>query len=359
MRTHQQPTTQDTPQSIEDKPLRVGSSSVSWALLIAGTIALGGCSNVAPPPSPASESTATPVPPDAAALATLSSAAAVDSRAIMCGEENLAALRVVWERYPTDAIVREQLRGQLETCMQWDGLAEVLEAKPETERTDADRLELAGLYLRHLGRFADAEAVAVPLAEGRPDNMDIVSLAAASLYYQDRVEEAVPMIDRLWDQMVAAQNSDIMTMRAVAFLDAGNPGRAVKILDQVIELYPRHTFALTTLARARQDMGDEAGAQEAREINEVMRTEASLKARQGQRMADLTRTIQAAWDAGEFEEVERNALRMLDIAPEETAPEIYRVLGDTYNELGRPEDARAAFEQAAELERTLKAESEG
>lgn len=339
-------------------------SSAPWralghaVVILSIALTAAGCSDGAGAPSTGGAPAAGTAPadagqPDAAALATLGAAAALDSTAMRCGEENLSALREVWERYPADAFVRDQLRTLLEACMQWDGLAEVLEAKPEAERTPAEQIELAGLYLRHLGRFADAEKIAIPLAQAYPDDMNVVSLAVASLYYQDRVEEAVPMIDRLWEQMVAAKNTDIMTMRAVAFLDAGNAERAANILEQVIEFYPEHTFALTTLARARQELGDEAGAQAAREQNEVLRAEESLRTRQGQRMADLTRTLQAAWDAGEYEEVERIALRMLEIAPPETVPQVYRVLGDTYNELRRSDEARAAFEKAAELERAL------
>ena len=364
MRTDMRATARKASQSA-DRRFRAEPVPVAlgYVLLFSSTLILTGCSNgVSSSPAEsktaASASTATPIPPDASAIATLNAAAVVDSRAIQCGEENLAALRAVWERHPTDPLVREELRKALETCQQWDGLAEVFEAKPESSRSDADRLELAGLYLRHLGRFADAEAIAVPLAARHPTNMDIVSLAAASLYYQNRVAEAVPMIDRLWDQMVAAQNTDILTMRAVAFLDEGNAERAVNILDDVIEMNPEHVFALTTLARARQELGDEAGAQAAREKNEELRAEQSLQTRQGQRMADLSRTLQIAWDAGEFEEVERIALRLLDIAPANSKPEIHRILGDTYNELGRPGDARAAFELAAELERALNAEGE-
>lgn len=321
------------------------------AALLAGGAALAGCSDTSSPPQ--SAATAPSTGPDAVAMATLSAATALNGVTVQCGEQNLAALRNVWERFPTDPFVRQQLRSTLETCLQWDGLAEVLEALPEDERTDADRIELAGVYLRNLGRFADAEETIMPLVERYPDDMNIVSLAAASLYYQERIVEAVPMIDRIWDQMVAVKNTDTMTMRAVAFIDAGNPERAARILEQVIEFNPDHSFAWTTLARARQALGDEVGAQEARERNEALRSEESERTRQGQRFGDLSLALQAAWDAAEFEEVERLALRMLEVAPENMEPEVYRVLGRAYNELARPAEAREAFEKADELERAL------
>ena len=330
-----------------------------FAIIFIGTAPLAGCEGSIS--SSMTEADATPLSagPNPEALATLGASVALESQAIRCGEKNLSALRTIWEQYPGDPQVREALRSDLEKCQQWDGLAEVLEAQPAEERTNAEQLNLAGLYLRNLGRFADAEAVAVPLAERFPDDTDIVSLAAASLYYQDRVEEAIPMIDRLWEQLVASQNTDILTMRAVAFMNDGQPKRAVSILEQVIQFNPRHTFGWTSLARARQAMGDEEGAREAREVNEALRSESSLMARQGQRMADITRNLQASWDAEAYEEVVRLAESLLEMAPEDKKPEIHRTIGKAYNEMARPADARTAFEAAAEIERLLNAEGDG
>jgi len=340
-----------------------------WRLTLAAVagLSLGACGGSSPATGPASsdsgldDALGNPAVAERPTLspqsrATLAAAAGTTLPAGLCSETSLGALREVWQAHPTDPEVRDTMRHALDACQQWDGLAEVLEAKPDSERTDAERLELARLYLRNLGSFEEAEALAVPLATRYPEDPDIVSLAAASLYYQDRMAEAAPMVDRLWETIVQQRNTDIMTMRAVAFINDGNPERAARILEQVLEFNDSHAFAWTTLARARQAMGDEEGAQTALLRTEELRAEERELTRVSQRASDLAMAARQAWERGDHEAYEQYALDLIDVLPPERRPDVYRDLGAAYNEMNRPKDARAAYETAAEIERQLEAD---
>lgn len=308
----------------------------------------GGAPDVAVAPA----ATATRAGPvfDAPALATLEAIRAIPDFPHLCAEASRDALAALAADFPREPLVVAAAREIMPRCRDYATLAVLLEEIPEAERTDVDRIELAQLYSRNLSRFADAEAIIAPVIERHPSDLHAVSIYAAALYYQGRFNEAAPLVDALWEQMVNEQNVDIMTIRADAFIDAGQVDRAIRILDQVLGWNPQHGFALNTMRKARVRAGDDEGAEAVAATREALDEASAAKQRA---MTEIQRRFQdlvAAFDAYRYDDAAAIALELIDKAPDESSrAELYQSLANIRRMQGREDEALAARDEATRL----------
>ncbi len=330
--------------------------SISPALVggLVAALAAAGCRPGGPPAAVAPAATATLPGPvfDAGALATLEAIRGIPDFPHLCAEDTRDALAALAADFPREPLVVSAAREIMPRCRDYATLAELLEEIPEAERTDADRVELAQLYSRNLSRFADAEAIIAPVIERNPTDLHAVSIYAAALYYQGRFKEAAPLVDALWEQMVNEQNVDILTIRADAFIDAGQVDRAIRILDQVLGWNPQHGFALNTMRKARVRAGDDAGAEAVAATREALDEASAAKQRV---MTEIQRRFQdlvAAFDAHNYDEAAAIALELIEKAPDEASrSELYQSLGNIRHMQGRDEEALAARDEATRLQK--------
>lgn len=284
---------------------------------------------------------------DVPSLATAQTLSAGDPGA--CSGAARASLDDLARRFPSAPEVDAARRVYHQTCGEWQALADLLAAIPAASRSEADTVALARIQIRYLQDFSAGEALIRPFVAAQPDNLDYASLLAASLYYQQRFGEAVAMVDRLWQPMVAARNSDIMTMRAEAFMEEGKVERAISVLNDVLASYPEHEFARTVLGRAMAIAGNAAGAADVQATAEVIRATREAGAANIAWINDRFTELRAAVDAGHFDDAEPLARAILPRLPEDRKHEMYGTLSDILVALGRFDEAAKAQAMSAAL----------
>lgn len=327
------------------------STALRAAALLFAALAAGACR---PAPEASAPASAPPAfEQDAAARARLDAVMALEAQE-RCAPNAIAELQDVQRAHPEAAAPYAALRATLEACQRWEPLAALLASRPAATRTQQDAVDLARLNIIYLQRFAEGEALIRPLVEANPDNVDYVALLTSALFYQRRVAEAAPHVDRLWEAVVANRLADIMAMRALAFHEAGQSERALRILEQARDFQPANVFVQTSLGQVATALGDPGVAGTAEAAAQSVREAQSAQVALNTRLQDLYRRLGEAYNQGLFLDVEPLANQLLEAGPPpELQVEIHRVLARTYLELGRPEDAAAASDEAARLERAL------
>lgn len=308
---------------------------------------------------PAPEVPAASSPPayegDAAAQARVQAVLAMDPQQ-RCAPEAIGELQAVNQAYPDAAAPFAALRTTLEACQRWEPLAALLASRPAAARTQQETVDLARLYIIYLQRFAEGEALIRPLVLANPDNVDYVALLTSALFYQRRVAEAAPHVDRIWDAIVANGLADVMAMRAMAYHEAGQSERARRILEQAQGVQPQNVFVLTSLGQVAAALGDATAAETAAAGAQAARDAQGAQVALNTRLQDIYRRLGEAYNQGLFLDVEPLAKQLLEGgAPPDLQVEIHRVLSRTYLELGRMEDAAAAADEASRIERELAA----
>lgn len=270
-----------------------------------------------------------------------------------CTAQTYGALAEIQDRYPDEPAIFDGLRRHFEQCQAWAELEAHLASKPEAERSLEEQVDLARVRLRHTQDFEAAAEGAEQLVARDPDNADYVSLLAAARHYQGRMAEAAPAVDRVWSQLVAAGNVDIMTMRALAYHEAGNTQRALNILEEALAIRPEHAFTLSSLSRVLASSGDLERAKEVSDRAQALRDAAAEEEAQVTRINDLARAMQTAFAEGRYEEAEEHAKAMLSDMPRDRQPEVYRSLEQIYVQLGRFDEANEAGQRASDIQREL------
>jgi len=292
---------------------------------------------------------------DAAAQARVQSVMALGAQQ-RCAPEAVAQLQAIVQAYPAAAAPYAALRQTLESCQLWEPLAALLGSKPPAERSQDETVDLARLYIVFLQRFAEGEALIKPLVDAEPNNVDYVSLLTAALHYQQRGAEAVLYVDRLWEAIVAARNVDVMVMRALAYHDAGQSERALRILEQARAFRPDDTFLLTAFSQVAAALGHEGAAATADAASQAAREAKDVQIAMNTRLNDIYRRMGEAFNQGLFLDIEPLAQQLLEGgAPPALLPEIHRVRSRAFLELGRLEESAAAAEEAARIEQALSA----
>lgn len=258
------------------------------------------------------------------------------------------------KEYPLEPTVRQVARSVMPECREQEALVALLEARPEAQRPDDERIELATLYLRHVSRFSDAEAEIKPLLDRDRRNQDYVSIYAAALYYQDRFQEAIPYVDAIWTAITREENTDIMAMRADAFIGSGQVDRAILILKDVIRLNPTHTFAINLLRRAETMKGNVAAADVLSATSEAISVANADQSRAMTELQTRFRDLVAAFDAHDYDTAEAIAKELLAKAPHIGAEEqLYESLAAIYKMQGKPDLERQALDEATKRQKLL------
>lgn len=284
---------------------------------------------------------------DVPSLATAQALSAGDPAA--CTAAARASLDDLAQRFAGAPEIDAARRAYHATCGEWQALADLLGAIPAATRSEADTVSLARIKIRYLQQFAEGEALIRPLAAAQPDNVDYASLLAAALYYQQRFGEAVAMVDRLWQPLMAARNADIMTMRAEAFMEEGKVDRAIRVLNDVLAFNPQHEFARTVLGRAMAIGGDAAGSAAVQATAQALRAAREADVANATWVNDRLTELRAAFDAQRYSESEQLARAIIPRLPADRKHEMYGTLGDILVAMGRFDAAAKAKDVAAAL----------
>lgn len=346
--------------------MRTGLPAARAALGIAGLLALAACApsggvegveSSAALESPTATEVASPdVQPDGAAVSAQPSAADIEGlRALDADiqtrnrttDAQLAQLRALWERYPGEPRVLSVLTTALVQRKDWGGLVDVVERLEAPSQ--AQRL-LAAKAMLKMGRFAEAEAVLLPLHQATPADAELAYNAAFALFHLGRKDDAAAVLDRGWKGILAADDVNGMALRALSALDLGEPERAIEIAEEAVARRPDFFPAWNVLGRARATLGDEAGARAALDRVDEIHAATSRDTARRLRLSAQATALQEAWDAGRLDEAEALVEAMLPEAPDEVRVELLGFAAAIYDATGRPEQAERARADARDLQ---------
>ncbi|MCR9161954.1 MAG: hypothetical protein ACE37F_26230 [Nannocystaceae bacterium] len=160
--------------------------------------------------------------------------------------------------------------------------AELFAARIRDDDTDADRIQLAAAWIA-AGRFAQAYAVALPLARAHGPQSQAAWLTGYALFGLDDREGAAPWLLGARGTVEGKKRSDAPVMLALVQQHAGDTDAAVAELRAAIERMPQSASLHAVLAAVQQAGGDEASARDsaamARRLAEASEREARARAR--------------------------------------------------------------------------------
>jgi len=326
-------------------PARAGSVTEASPAMIGPPAARAGL-----PPS-GSPSDASSSALNEASLAELERIRAAILETGKCSDEDLLVLRDLFARYPRSADLRAVLANALVRRRDWTGLAAVYEAW--AGRTPDDDVQLAKAYVK-VGRFDEAAAILVPLAEASPGDVDLAYNAAFALRHAGRGEDAAAILDGSWREIVAAGDPNALTLRALVHIAAGELDPALLILQELTVAQPDYFPAWNALGRARAAAGDLEGAAVAYERLEELHAASEAETARRLRLSARSKALKEAWAVRDLEAAESLVDAMLPEASELGDAQLARTLHEfhaaIYEAKGRPEQAREALEEAARID---------
>jgi tetratricopeptide (TPR) repeat protein len=214
----------------------------------------------------------------------------------------------------------------------------------------ADRANLAKAYLR-LGRFEEAIRAAKPLADVRPDDIEIHTLLSVAYYGSGRYEEAATTLDRFWSVISSENRAGEMALRGLIHARLDQQEEALAVLLRAVEISPGEVTALHEISRIYASRGEADKAEEF--IGRLERAHAARTAAEHRiiRQVELFYELQTKWKGEQYADVIRVARRLLEISEDRAGPVLYQYIAESYERLGRPEDARAARAESESSQR--------
>lgn len=266
---------------------------------------------------------------------------------------DLDSLKRLHAQYPQANEIRQTLQTALQARQEWEALAGLINEKPESELNQADKLNLARIYIK-LGKYNDASHILRPLADSAPNDLEINTLAGHAWYYDGKYEDAARVFDRVWSDIVTARQVDSINMRAMICFYQGDQTRAIELLKKAIEIKPDYIPANNGLSRVYAARGDKEQAEFYR--NQAERAHAAqteLEIRQ-MRLTSRARDLEQSFKGANYDECVSIANEMIPAANNSLTPMLYEYLGRCYQALGKQTEAQSALATAARLRQQSK-----
>lgn len=319
----------------EGSPLMSTSASRAAAALF-GLVLTVGCG-----PEPERAAAGLPPPVDPAALAE------VRDRFARSGDfdaGSVTTLRALLQQDPGDESVTTLLQHALLQRQDWNGLAELLQARAGT---DEQRMELASVLVKAQRLDEAASLLAVLLAE-RPDAERVIWLSAYTAYQRGRHDEAAALLDDSLERLLAAGRNDALLLLGTLRL-ADDPERSRDLLTAYVARDSQNPAGHSALGRALAALGDEAGAREHLERAVALHDGMGRAESEQLKLSAQASALNRAFEAGEHDRCVELLDEMLAHAQPELQVELYRFLARVHLARGRSDLADAALERAAQL----------
>jgi tetratricopeptide (TPR) repeat protein len=263
--------------------------------------------------------------------------------------EELAQAKALHEKYPAAADVRTVLVSSLQLSGDWAGVADLVKAVPEAERTHDDQLILAKAYLR-VGRNAEAAAIAGPMADANPADVGLNNLAGQAWFNLGDQNRAAMVFDRVWPGLISGKQIDAVVDRGLIYFYQGAHPQAIETLRAALGMDADSIPANNALARVYAAMGDQQQATVFQQHAEQIHAKATTEEARAMRLVGLGRELETAFREKRFGDCVAAALQIIPLAPPPTQATAYQYLGQCYQAQGNTAEAQKANEQAAHLQ---------
>ena len=261
---------------------------------------------------------------------------------------DLDLLKATLAKYPNAPEVRQTLEFALQARQDWQALERLLTEKSESERTPAEQVFLAKVYIK-LGKYKDASRIVGPMSDAAPGDVELNSLAGDTWYFEGEYDKAVRAFDRVWDAIVASEKVDEMMMRGMIYFYKGDKDRAIEVLKRTVEINPDYIAGNSALSRVYASKGDLEQAEKYRTQAEKAHARNTAEESRRMRGVSKSRDLESAFQAGRYDESIQIARELLQYADDSQKPVLYDYLEKAYRSSGRETEARAAAHEAARL----------
>ena len=258
------------------------------------------------------------------------------------------SLKKLREKYPDAVEVRKTLQAALIVRQDWGALEKLLTEIPKEKQTNEDRIELTKVYIK-LGKGNDASQMVAPLADAKPDDVDLNGLAGQAFFLTGRNDEAAKYIDRVWEKLVAEKRVDEMAVRGLVYFYQGNNQTALEVLQQANKINAQHIPTINALVRVYAATGNQQQADNFRVQAEKIMHDITADESKRAKLVERANELQKAWNEKRYEDVIRIAQEMIPDADNANRVVLYEYIAESYKALGKTAEAKTAMDAAAKL----------
>jgi tetratricopeptide (TPR) repeat protein len=262
--------------------------------------------------------------------------------------QDFETIKQIREKYPNVIEIRNVYQSALVKRSDFEGIINLINEIPASERTREDNLNLAGSYLK-LGRYTETVDTVKPLVEANPKDADYNSLLANGYFYLGQTEDAAKYLDAVWDTIVQNKRIDEINTRGIIYFRRKNYEKAIETFNKSIEINPNDITANNTLSRIYAAQGDSKQAeiyQAKTENAQKLITENETKK---SRFVQNYYRLEDAWKAKRYEEVITLSRQMIADTDDKNKSALYQYIAESYKALGKPDDAQKVLTEAQSL----------
>lgn len=265
-------------------------------------------------------------------------------------QADIDSLNSLREKYPEALEVRQTLQAALIKREDWATVEKIIVETPEKDKTNADRLNLAKIYLK-LGEYEKAAELLKTLTGDKTIEVEAKSLLGQAQFYLGQTNEAAQTIDSVWNELVAGKKTDEMTLRGMIYFRQGKLDEGIETLKKVLEIEPENISANNALSRIFAAKGDTANAEIYLNKAQAAHEKIAALEKKKSRLVPLYYQLEDAYKAKKYDEVINIARQILPDADEKNQAALYQYLANAYQAQGNQAEAENAMRKAAELNR--------
>jgi tetratricopeptide (TPR) repeat protein len=266
--------------------------------------------------------------------------------------------------YPEETSVNDILERILVQREDWNALVRLRSRKPATERTGAEKADLAKLLVK-AQRFDEAAALLDQAIAELPEEIEYRWFRGYASYYAGDYAGAIQTFEEFRAPLLAAGHTQSILLTGLSYLQLARvdpPGtagrasdgtppepleRAIAELTEFVRREPDNLSGCNGLARALVAAGREREAAPLLARVDELHRQQNRAERQQARLAAQGRALSQALSAGRLDEGERIIKEILPDTDGELRARLLSMLGDIYASTGRPEEARQVRDRAA------------
>ncbi len=262
--------------------------------------------------------------------------------------ENFERLKILHSRYPNALEIEQSYRAALIIREDWGGLEKLLIENSSSERTRADSVLLAKVYIK-LGKFSESFGIIQSIDSAASTDVEIRSLAAMAHFGLGELDAAAVDLDSVWDTIIGQKRIDDINLRGLIYFGKKDYGKAVETLTKTLDLDPLNTVAYNTLSRVYHASGDAEMAEKYRKETERAHEQLAIDENRKMTFVSLANKLKTAWNERRYEEVVRLSQEMIPIADKPNKEAVYKYLAEAQSALGNKAAADAANAEAQKI----------
>lgn len=250
--------------------------------------------------------------------------------------------------YPASTNVRRLLQGVYIKRSDWAAAEKVISETPESERTNADRINLAKIFFRQ-GKFVDAIDFAKKVSPTAEERVEVAAIIGQSQFYTGSLDDAAITLESVRNELVGQSRADELTILGTIYFRRGDNPKAIDVLRQAVAVSPENIGANNALSRVYAAAGDQANAELYRQKLQTINDRIAAEEKKRTRLIPLYYQLEDAYKARDFDKVIAIVKQIQPEADSATKQTLFQYLITAYEAQGKQSEAQAARNEAAKL----------